>query len=595
MSLAGLADDILVLILAYSCASAQLNLLYCCGDVALNTRIRRAVREIDTGKQFHARKLTNFPSFLTAIQGLRNLNLCFASSEEFGFKFVKSLQLLPSSLLELHLSVRKIGSAFAQAVALPSHSTTSSSSHIDANQAQRPILDLKRSFPSLESLILIDFASQSSCISSNLLLALPESLRTLRWTGAYLERKDNLLALPRGLTDLHLEFIASKAIFHTLPPGLLSLFVTSIPTSDPMIWQALPRTITRLDTFRFSAWNPRIAELVPPDLKSMTIHNADEHHKTDWVEALPKSLTLLNTIPPMSYEHLALLPRTVTTLHKLSLMQHTLLRMAQEGHVWPPALTSLELASKSDFLHPNEVLGLPSQLKELTLLYSIRNVNHLLCERLPSTLTKLRVCPEAKGTANFTKLPSSLTELYAGGAIFTAPALAALPPHLQVFETIMAYHANPELVVALPRRLSTLHCKHIAPSSFCDLPPTLTRLTCIVKGLIVQDHIMALPRHLVYLALDHDSDVKVERYNVFRHLPPRLEQLYMSSWKGIDLIPHLPDSITLLSVSFGGVSDPQLASILPGLSDRWMTWIENSSNAYKGYIANWKQTNAHNT
>ena len=595
MLISELADELLSLICAFD-GPSRVPALFLCGNQTLNTRLKRCIRIFSGNNPNVMSIFTRIPGVLSQLNALRVVQIGAFLSQPQPLVIASQLKILPPTLEELHIQCNGLGPAFATICGPPSLISAQSTSISGTHEPHVTKWEFKSCLPRMQKLELIDYSSDDRfAITSQHLAIFPESLLTLRWDHVIINSPHDYSMLPRGLNSLELPTSKTTPnILKSLPPRLQHVRF-GCPISDIKL---LPRTLTSVPELDVMDFDPKMAAALPPALTQLTYINPKESVSTmwssqgGWLQALPKGLTSLafGSSPPLTAQVIGYLPRTITNMEELLLEAGTLAEIAETGaDVWPRPLVKLSLRAYRS-TNETDVLGLPQSLTHLILLGS--SLIDSLSHRLPPQLRHLDayIGHYTPKQVHFNSLPSTLTSIMVFDAELSDSSLKALPAGLRHLRVPDAGILSEECASVLPKSLRRLRLAGITARALRHLPSTLVELIIEkgVEGLIEAEDIRNLPRGLTHLGWKF-TNTNSETFPALQYLPETLITLNMSTVNGVQVLPHLPDSIKSIKMRLGGISKSGMFELLPSLSDRWVDWLSRSCNAYKDYIQEWRK------
>jgi hypothetical protein len=341
--------------------------------------------------------------------------------------------------------------------------------------------------------------------------------------------------LPRSLKSLtfnRVDHIRSVNFLDNLPPHLetlrLPLRRRGIPLLNMENLLALPRSLTQLDAENAVQWSESTVSVLPKTLKSLSVNDDDFGSSLiadKFLHLLPPNLTSLKmanasgdtTYSTFDVSQASQLPRTLKTFEYYGIFIHA----EQSLAALPRCITELNISLDYSETNSNFLKYLPRRLRSLTLQSKMNDAG---IEHLPQTLTRATLTLPTLTYEALQKLPSSLTDL----------VLTTDKPIFSEFR-----------MSVLPRNLDHLRINEIwKNSSITDhmmegLPPNLSKLELPFNTKITDQTLATLPRSLTLLNLcrnDNVSDIGI------RQLPPALQELHLCGFSKITsaIIPFLP-------------------------------------------------------
>jgi hypothetical protein len=289
-----------------------------------------------------------------------------------------------------------------------------------------------------------------------------------------------------------------------LPPHLQTL---SLNTSDIQSEQIalIPRSVTELDLGHFVETTLSLIKALPPFLVSLRGLFLDEDASDELLDALPKSLRVIDT-------------------SSLS---------ASQLDILPPNLAFLELWDVDEFALPVSF----SKRKDLRILHITTSMTLEQLANLPSGLESLTFGGRLP-TDFVSLLPRKLTFLDLGFPFMnsaTEQKLHNLPKSIKSLRlqagtpqgTPMPYTPDSSI---LPRNLTSLSMSTIRLNKawVANLPVTLKELSVTIDGPIVPELITGLPcPDLRSLNISLSVAIKKPLKNMFTYLPRRLTLFHL--------------------------------------------------------------------
>lgn len=509
-TLARLSDEALDQILSWS--SLSVATLWMAGDLDFNLRIARCCSCVRTDRRLASSTLKKWPRMLSELRSLRILVLNVASINEDLDTLKEQVQRLSPTIIELEFQF-----SFASVLWLDnshwthpkdSRSPTEPPTRVVANSPNIACWDLSQWFPILQKATFIEnrpnFVWHYSTASMGIF---PPTLTHLTWTIA-LTRHSSLSLLPRGLTSLRLWLFKSRDLEYgilDLPPAVTQLDGFNYSSIDDIA--ALPRTLTAGNWLSNDIpLTPQLLASLPPRMESLTGSHRIQpiDFPTHWATHLPNFLkTLELSSPTLRLSDIALLPRTLESLHHIQLdyahlpSELALLDPQERLLIWPPNLTSISI--------PKDYSSFPR--------------NH---------------DADIINSSDFAMFPSCMTSISGFKVESVQKLLLVLPKLFPHLETLAVYSSHKKIeycnIAEFSPCLRILRLENVAldDSSIRQLPRTLTALT--------------LPHMVIAAGPDVESFIAA--------LPPSLRMLKLKSFPKAD-IPKLPSSIlyTLVNAS----------------------------------------------
>lgn len=544
MILAQLPIELLDAILSFRPASLSLELLWCCGNVLLNTKLASGLTYV------HMEQVTGFgpprphslPSILPNLSSLRHLSLTASIISSTAANW--STLTLPPTLESLELDSLD---AFL-AIMNFSPSWTKEKYLFTSTQFERGpsyFVDVGKRFPRLR-----DLSLPQCLLAASDLAALPETLTRLTAREVRVTQPEKVLLWPRSLRFLEAVLVFDfPAPYHgvfaqdmSFWPSVASPELETIKTvitapigvlCNDASW--LPRTLKRAP---FTAiYTLKIARTLPPLLEDLTFAsinlNSFVAEAVNWWEELPKNLTKLSVSNLPSLPSLAMLPQGLTELdlNTLTTPWHAYKNDAirknaskiQGGKLpWPPLLR--HLITSEPGMDASHLLLLPSTLQALRL--------HILHTN-PSTSFDMAVGRQF----NVTDLPPNLTDLTLDISKRILELIGLLPSSLTRLQVVENGQRDGKIwaicVASFPASLTDLQARIWSnPIVSGRLDLSKTNLTSVEISHWHCDNFLKLPRTatVVYITkldlegtaydLDHDD--------LFQNLPPLVVKLVLN-------------------------------------------------------------------
>lgn len=475
---------------------------------------------------------------------------------------------------------------------------TSSKSHQELPMSAELFPALPSSLTRLEAVFKLSYDFNTTSYLSKL----PPNLRDL--VGPIIWNRDESLSEDEFFEMIRRDFSEAPASLETMPIWPSQSWAASQELQSSRFKCPLPKSLLEVD-FSSSkhAWAPSLASRLPPNLHTLTLGNINLNafDETDWVEAIPQTVTKLVISPDKAkcsndLVSLAdLLPPNLKTLmlcpklpYSTGLFGNWELE-SSPCNFWPSTLSTLVL--KEVWMEPSAIPHLPDTLEQLTISICTQTDAPwatLDTSTLPPKLTaldlewtpgilivvslakfKLKTCTmtfraeglcEQFGTDRLSDLPSSLTELYLKNVNFGSSKSTGEISPLPNLMRLEVHSIHCTWFDRLPRSLQFFVTNYIGGLSksplmdeghlFKDLPPLLREFLALGMSTDLPRGFELPPQqldHLPYLhSLCFNCTSKVSP-KMLRNLPRTLLNLKLNieDWNEDDL-PYLPPHLESL-------------------------------------------------